>query len=286
MAWTTIIPATALHDLIGQGAPVLVLDCEFDLGDPARGRSVYRAGHIPGARYVHLDDDMSARPDGSNGRHPLPDPAALAARLRALGLHRGQQVVAYDGNGGFYAARLWWMLRWLGHEAVAVLDGGRQAWLAEGFVLESDDPAPVAEGDFTIAPALVGGVVSADEVLANIARGDLLVVDARDPARFAGAPHPLDTVSGHIPGARNRFLRDNFDATGKFKLPAELAREFAMVLGETPPDKAVMQCGSGVTACANALAMEIAGLKGAKLYPGSWSEWTSDPARPVATGQA
>ena len=284
MPFTTIISARDLHDLIVAGEPLLLLDCEFDLGDPAKGRDTYAQGHIPGARYVNLDDDLSARPDGTNGRHPLPDPGMFAGCLRALGLKRGQQVIAYDGNGGHFVARLWWMLRWLGHDAVAVLDGGRQAWLAEGFALEMGPPAPAEPGDFVPAPSLAGGVVSADEVLANIAGGDLVVIDARDPARFRGEPHPLDSASGHIPGARNRFLRDNFNPDGTFKSAAELARAFGAVLAGTPADKAVMQCGSGVTACSNALAMEIAGLRGAKLYPGSWSEWTADPSRPIATG--
>lgn len=186
---------------------------------------------------------------------------------------------------GIFAARLWWMLRWLGHDAVAVLDGGRQAWEAAGYVLESGDALSVAAGDFAISASLVGGVVSADQLLANIDHGgDLVVIDARDAARFRGEPHPLDTASGHIPGARNRFLRDNFTADGTFKSADELARAFAAVLGDAPPERSVMQCGSGVTACSNALAMEIAGLKGAKLYPGSWSEWTADPTRPIAKG--
>ncbi|AZI34813.1 putative sulfurtransferase [Caenibius tardaugens NBRC 16725] len=284
MAFTTIISADALHDLIVAHAPLLVLDCTFDLTDPAKGRAVYAQGHIPGASYVDLEEDLSGQPDGANGRHPLPDRAAFAQHMRRLGLNSGQQVIAYDGNGGHFAARLWWMLRWLGHDAVAVLDGGTAVWQAAGFTLEpGSTPAPDA-GDFTPGAPLVGAVVSADQVLANIASGEFVVIDARDPARFRGEPHPLDTVSGHIPGARNRFLRDNFDADGKFLSPDRLAAAFRAVLDGAPPEKAVMQCGSGVTACSNALAMEIAGLRGAGLYPGSWSEWTADPARPVQTG--
>lgn len=285
MAFTTIISAQDLHDLIVAGAPVALFDCTFDLTAPEAGRETFAQGHIPGALYLDLDHDLSGKPDGTNGRHPLPDRDAFAARLRALGLSAGQQVVAYDGNGGHFAARLWWMLRWLGHDAVAVLDGGRQAWLDAGFALEQGrGSAPAGVGDITPGAALVGDVVDADQVLANIDKGDLVVIDARDAARFRGEPHPLDTASGHIPGARNRFLRQNFDTSGKFLGAADLAQAFAAVLDGTPPDKAVMQCGSGVTACVNALAMEIAGLKGARLYPGSWSEWTSDPSRPIATG--
>ena len=282
MAFTTIISAADLATLMAEDSPPLVFDCEFDLLDAAKGRDVYLHSHIPGAHHVDLHADMAGKPDGTNGRHPLPDRDAFAARMQQLGLRNGVQVVAYDGNGGHYAARLWWMLRWIGHEAVAVLDGGKAAWDAEGQALETDVPAPPIKGDFTAGPPLVGGIVSADEVLANTDGGVFVVVDARDPARFRGEPHPLDTASGHIPGARNRFVRDNFDASGKFRTADELAADFGAVLAGTSPEKAVMQCGSGVTACSNALAMEIAGLKGALLYPGSWSEWSADPSRPIA----
>ena len=284
MAFTTIISADALHDLIVANAPLLVFDCTFDLTDPARGRAVYAQGHIPGALYADLEADLSGQPDGANGRHPLPDRAAFARHMRTMGLNSGQQVIAYDGNGGHFAARLWWMLRWLGHDAVAVLDGGTAAWQAAGFTLETGATASPEAGDFTPDAPRVGAVVNAAQVLANIASGEFVMIDARDPARFRGEPHPLDTVSGHIPGARNRFLRDNFDAEGKYLSPDQLAAAFRAVLDGVPPEKAVMQCGSGVTACSNALAMEIAGLSGARLYPGSWSEWTSDPTRPVQTG--
>lgn len=285
MTFTTIISAQALHDLIVAGAQPVLFDCTFDLTAPLAGRETYAQGHIPGARYVDLDHDLSGQPDGTNGRHPLPNRDAFAERLRALGLSSGRQVIAYDGNGGHFAARLWWMLRWLGHDAVAVLDGGRQAWVYQGFTLEQGlGSAPVAPGDFIAGASLVGGVVDADQVLANIDGGDLVVIDARDAARFRGEPHPFDTASGHIPGARNRFLRDNFDASGKFLSGADLASAFSALLAGTGPEKAVMQCGSGVTACVNVLAMEIAGMKGAMLYPGSWSEWTSDPSRPIAAG--
>jgi thiosulfate/3-mercaptopyruvate sulfurtransferase len=280
MIYQTIIGAEPLRDRIAAGA-VLVLDCEFDLGDPDRGRAVYQEGHLPGARYVDLERELSGAVTGRNGRHPLPSRDAFAATLRRLGLRAGQQVVAYDGNGGFYAARLWWMLRWLGHAPVAVLDGGRQAWVEAGLPLKAGEPDAASEGDFVAAPSLVGDPVGVDDVLANLTTGALQVIDARDAARFGGAPHPLDTVSGHIPGARNRFFRDNLDANGRFRSPEALAGDFASVLAGKPAEQAVLQCGSGVTACHNALAMEIAGLKGARLYPGSWSEWTSDPARPV-----
>lgn len=280
MTYTTIVQVEDVRGLIAGGA-VLVLDCAFDLGDPYGGRAIFGEGHLPGARYLDLERDMSGEPSGSNGRHPLPDRAAFAETVRGLGLHAGQQVVVYDDNGGIYAARAWWMLRWLGHGAVAVLDGGRKAWVEAGLPLEKAAPTAVRPGDFVPGAPLVGAPVTADALVANLATRDLQVIDARDPARFGGTPHPLDTMPGHIPGASNRFYRDNLDADGRFRSPAELAAEFAPALAGKRPDAAVLQCGSGVTACHNALALEIAGLPGARLYPGSWSEWTSDPSRPV-----
>lgn len=281
IVFETIIPVEGLRRLVAHGADILMLDCEFDLGDPDKGRATYLASHLPGARYIDLERDLSGTVTGTSGRHPLPARAAFAATMRRLGLKSGQQVIAYDGSGGIYAARLWWMLRWLGHAPVAVLDGGRAAWIDAGLPLEGGAPARARTGDFEMAEPLVGTPVTADDVLANIANGELQVIDARDAARFGGAPHPLDTVSGHIPGASNRFFRDNLDEAGRLRPSDELAEDFAVALAGKPADRAVLQCGSGVTACHNALAMEIAGLKGARLYPGSWSEWTSDPMRPV-----
>ncbi|MBB4857592.1 thiosulfate/3-mercaptopyruvate sulfurtransferase [Novosphingobium chloroacetimidivorans] len=281
MTYETIAQVEDLRAMLARGADVLVLDCEFDLGDPDRGRALYLEAHLPGARYLDLELDLSGEVTGSNGRHPLPARTAFAATMRGFGLKSGQQVIAYDGNGGIYAARLWWMLRWLGHGAVAVLDGGRQAWGDADLPSESGEPGPVREGDFMLGEPLVGQPITAREVLANIGTGELQVIDARDAQRFAGAPHPLDTVSGHIPGASNRFYRDNYDANGRLKKPAELAEAFGTALNGKTPEQAVLQCGSGVTACHNLLAMEVAGLKGGRLYPGSWSEWTSDPSRPV-----
>ncbi|HKT86206.1 MAG TPA: sulfurtransferase [Novosphingobium sp.] len=282
MAYETLISVEELRGLLQSGAGVLLLDCEFDLTAPEKGRQVYAAGHLPGARYAHLDEDLAGRPDGTNGRHPLPDRETFAAWLRRLGLKRGQQVVAYGSNGGAGAARAWWLLRWIGHREAAVLDGGKAAWTAAGLPLETGVPPQPQPGDFTAAEPLAGAPVSAAEVLADIGHGAAQVLDARDPARFRGDPNPLDPVSGHIPGARNRFFRDNLDSEGRFLPAGELAAEFNALLQGKP---AVLQCGSGVTACHNALAMEIAGLRGARLYPGSWSEWISDPARPVATGE-
>ncbi|MCK9544020.1 MAG: sulfurtransferase [Novosphingobium sp.] len=280
--FTTLISAGDLARLVADGA-VAVFDCSFDLADPNAGARAFAEGHIPGARYLHLDNDLSA-PPGEGGRHPLPDADDLAARLRAAGLSRGRQVVAYDRSGGPYAARLWWLLRWLGHEAVAVLDGGLAAWKEAGGALEAGVPPPPEAGTFGSPNPGAAPVVGVDDVWRNIASGDRLVLDARPPHRFAGQPDPLDPVAGHIPGARNRFYRDNLDASGRFLPPVELAAAFRAVLGDFAPDRTILQCGSGVTACHNALAMAAAGLGGAALYPGSWSEWIRDPARPIARG--
>ncbi len=282
MAFTTILSADDLKGLLASATPPLLLDCSFELTQPGKGREAYLAGHIPGARYVHLDDDLAAAPSGTNGRHPLPDAEALAQRLRVLGLSQGQQVIAYDASGGAWAARAWWLLRWLGHEAVAVLDGGLPAWVEAGGALEAGEAGPTIVGDFAPRAPLVGGTMEADEVLANIESRAAQVLDARDPSRFRGDPNPIDPVAGHIPGAKNRFFRDNLDASGRFRPANALRSEFTALLGEA---HAILQCGSGVTACHNALAMEIAGLPGARLYPGSWSEWIADPSRPVATGE-
>ncbi|KHK89701.1 sulfurtransferase [Novosphingobium malaysiense] len=282
MAFETLISVGQLQSLLAAGRELLLLDCEFELGEPDKGPAIFAQGHLPGARHAHLDNDLAGPSDGTNGRHPLPARVALAAWLRSLGLHNGQQVVVYDSHGGAWAARAWWLLRWMGHAEVAVLDGGKPAWTAAGLPLDHNTPAPAAKGDFEAGDPLVPDPASADEVLANIHAAGAQLLDARDPARFRGDPNPIDPVAGHIPGARNRCFRDNLDAQGRFRPASELAREFTALLDGKP---ALLSCGSGVTACHNALAMEIAGLPGARLYPGSWSEWISDPARPVETGE-
>lgn len=282
MTCQTLIDAADLARLIAQGG-VLVCDCRFDLGDPDAGRQGYRAGHIPGAIYVDLERDMSAVPDGTNGRHPLPGRAAFAARLAELGVTRDGLVVCYDTAGGYYASRLWWMLRWAGHGQVAVLDGGLTAWSEAGHALEKGD-VQAAKGDFQASDAAAMPITGTQGIEANLTDGALLVVDARTAERFAGAPHPLDTASGHIPGAGNRFWQNNLTPEGRFKPAVALRREFADLLGDRTAATIVHQCGSGVTATHNLLAMEVAGLTGSRLYPGSWSEWTSDPRRPIAKG--
>ena len=280
--WTTVIDAAALDGLVKRGGAML-FDCRFDLADPSAGRARYRAGHLPGAVFLDLERDLSGSPNGRNGRHPLPARDIWAERLASAGLDRGRQAVAYDDAGGAFAARAWWLLRWLGHEAVAVLDGGVQAWARAGLPL-TDRTEPPRRGDFVAAAAAGMPVVQADAIAASLAARDLLVIDARAPERFRGDPHPLDPVAGRIPGARNRFFRDNLRPDGCFKPAATLAAEYRGLIGERPVAQAVLQCGSGVTAAHDLLAMHHAGLPGAALYPGSWSEWISDPARPVERG--
>jgi len=280
MSFQTLIDVADLARLAGQG-DVLICDCRFDLGDPDAGRRAYQAGHIPGAIYVDLEHDLSAAPNGSNGRHPLPDRKAFGARMAAQGVRQDGLVVAYDTSGGYYASRLWWMLRWAGHGQVAVLDGGLEAWTQSGRSLEEGDHQAPA-GDFRASAEPQMPITDVTGIEANIADGALFVVDARTAERFAGAPHPLDDASGHIPGAGNRFWQNNLGPDGRFKAAEALAAEFSALLAERSPETIVHQCGSGVTATHNLLAMEIAGLSGSRLYPGSWSEWTSDPRRPIA----
>ncbi|WP_042302779.1 sulfurtransferase [Paraburkholderia kururiensis] len=281
--YTTLISAANLKERL-DAAPgsVLIFDCRFDLADPASGEAAYAAGHLPGARYLHLDRDLSGSKSGSNGRHPLPDRAKLVGTLAAYGLNEGQQVVAYDAQGGAFAARLWWLLRWLGHDSVALLDGGLQAWQAAGFPLAND--APPASGGTFKSGAPLQSTVDAQALLRNLTQREQLVIDARSPDRYRGENETIDPVGGHIPGALNRFFKDNLGADGRFKSAHALREDFAALLAGTAPDRVVLQCGSGVTACHNALAMEVAGLHGATLYPGSWSEWCTDASRPVATG--
>ncbi len=257
----------------------IVFDCRFDLADTAAGQRAYAQAHIPGARYAHLDDDLAGAKTGLNGRHPLPDVEAFCMRLKSFGMRNGMQAVAYDASGGFYAARLWWMLRWVGHTQTAVLDGGWDEWNKAGLPVSAQVAAP-ATGTFHCTAQ--GMTVDARFVQENLGGGSSAVIDARSADRFRGENETLDPVGGHIPGALNRFFKNNLAVDGRFKPAAELRTEYAELIGATPPQRIVHQCGSGVTACHNLLAMEIAGLQGSRLYPGSWSEWCSDPQRPVA----
>jgi len=281
--YTTLISASQLAVCIHSPKWVIV-DCRHDLIDLAAGRTAYEAGHLPNAVFADIETALSGvrrGPDGAfRGRHPLPEKEALVELLRAFGISDDTQVVAYDAHGGMFAARLWWLLRWLGHEPVAVLDGGLAAWQAEGQPLTDLAPSP-QRGTFTIRAPFVTTVSVAD-VLDNLQHGERIVIDARAPDRFRGENETIDPVGGHIPGAKNRFFKDNLQADGRFKPGDQLQQEFATLLDD--PRRAVMQCGSGVTACHNLLALEVAGMPGASLYAGSWSEWVGDPARPVATG--
>jgi thiosulfate/3-mercaptopyruvate sulfurtransferase len=283
MPYTTLISAAELAVHLREPSWI-VLDCRHDLADPKAGRKAYETGHLPGAQFAALDTDLSDKSPGPGGefrgRHPLPAREVFLETLRRWGVNHGSQVVAYDAHGGMFAARLWWMLRWVGHEAVAVLDGGLAAWLEAGGAL-STEYAPRPRGNVVPGAPLVR-TVGADTLVRNLATGELTVIDARAPDRFRGENEVLDPVGGHIPGARNRFFNDNLHTDGRFKPAQQLRTEFTALLAD--PARAVMQCGSGVTACHNLLALERAGLTGAALYPGSWSEWCADPARPVATG--
>ena len=260
----------------------VVFDCRHDLADPRRGRAEYAASHIPGARFLSLDEDLSAPKTGSNGRHPLPDPRVLAEKLERAGVDSRKQVVAYDAQGGMIAARLWWLLRWLGHLPVAVLDGGWNKWIAEGRPQNAEVPRP-QRARLSAKPR--NGWVDADFVRSHLDDAGTVLLDARAPDRFRGQNETLDPVAGRIPGARNRPFRDNLDAEGCFKPPTVLKMEFGATLGGSSPEQVVHYCGSGVSACHNIFAMELAGLRGGRLYPGSWSEWCADPARPVVSGE-
>jgi thiosulfate/3-mercaptopyruvate sulfurtransferase len=257
----------------------LIADCRYNLSDAVWGRAQYEAGHIPGAVFVDVSHDLAGRRTGTNGRHPLPTLEEMAATFARLGIADEMQVIAYDQEGGAFASRLWWMLRYLGHDGVAVLDGGFAKWTGEG--------RPVRGGVETRRPARFTPRlrnemrVTVDETQAHLGDPSVLLIDARSPDRYAGKPDPLDKIYGHIPGARNRYYRNNVTESGTMRSARELRTDFEKVLAGTPPTQAVMYCGSGITACHNLLAMEHAGLRGARLFAGSWSEWESDPNRPV-----
>ena len=281
-----LIQATELAALVGQGQ-TFVLDCRFDLADTGAGRRAYDAGHLPGALYLHLDDDLSGPKTGRNGRHPLPERSAFMRRLERAGIGDDSRVVVYDASGGMTAARAWWMLRWIGHADVALLDGGLPAWTAAGLPLETAEPPARPAGRLSERPSAVRQVDRA-ALLADLEleqeRRARLVVDARASDRFRGENETIDAIGGRIPGAVNRFFRDNLAPDGRFKPAAQLRAEFDAITGGRAPQSLVLSCGSGVTACHDLLALELAGLPGAALYPGSWSEWSSWPDAPVATG--
>ena len=257
-----------------------VFDCRHDLMKPELGEQQYKEGHIPGALFASLDRDLSASKTGKNGRHPLPEPGQFEKWLEKTGLTPKDQVVCYDAGNGVMAARLWWMLRWIGHDNVAVLDGGFAKWVKEGRRTTADVPL------FTPLnyPIKLRKDLAVDVDFVSRNLKNIFLLDARTPARYRGEQEPIDPAAGRIPGAKNRSSGDNVSAQGTFKPAAELKKDFQSVLGKSAPSEAVHYCGSGVSACHNLLAMEIAGLKGGKLYAGSWSEWSADPKRPQEKG--
>ena len=285
MSFQTLIGAGTLRELMGSGADLAIVDCRFDLMNPNAGQQHYREAHIPGARYADLNRDLSAPITENTGRHPLPEPAKFAALLARLGVRKGVQVMAYDSSAGAFAARLWWMLRAWGHSAVAVLDGGYPAWMAAGGATSAGDE-PAATGPVPPAPIAEWPVVSTAEVFERLHNTQHLLVDARAPERFSGAIEPIDSVAGHVPGALNHPFSTNLGADGRFLPGSELRRLWQSRLGRSDPTQLVAMCGSGVTACHNLLSLAVAGITGARLYAGSWSEWIRDPRRPIGTGTA
>ncbi len=282
----TLISPRQLADLLGTPG-LLVVDCRFDLGQTHWGEAEFTRVRIPGARYAHLDRDLSGPIGQSTGRHPLPVPGALADRFARWGIGPRTQVIAYDQGPGAYAARLWWLLRWMGHTAAAVLDGGFAGWQAQGLPLETAPPAPPAPQSVPFTGHPDERMVVTTEQIARavaenrLARGEWVLVDVRSADRFAGRNETLDPVAGHVPGACNQPFTDNLES-GRFRARHELRERFARLLAGRPPAALVCMCGSGVTACHSLLGLEAAGLRGARLYAGSWSEWIRDPARPVA----
>ena len=286
MHYTHLISVDELKALHASDAPLLVFDCSSELGNPDKADAMFAEKHIAGAVQAHLELDLSAH-DPANavngGRHPLPKRELFAQTLQALGFDNAMQAVVYDRNGANYCGRLWWMLKWAGHDAVAVLDGGLQAWEAAGGAVESGPPPRRARGQFALKPAL-RRLVHTDEVLQQLGRPTQTLIDARGAARYRGETEPLDPVAGHIPGALNRPFTDNLGADGRFKPREQLQAEFDALLAGRDAVGVVHHCGSGVSAVPNVLAMELAGYPPAALYGGSWSEWSRTPGLPMAQG--
>jgi thiosulfate/3-mercaptopyruvate sulfurtransferase len=284
MPFTTLIGAAVLRDLVGK-PDIAVIDCRFDLMNPDGGRRAFLEGHIPAARYADLNRDLSAPISATTGRHPLPAPDQFLAVLTRLGVGRATQVIAYDDSAGAFAARLWWMLRWIGHPAAAVLDGGLKAWIGAGGELQAGEekPLPAAAGGFHLsAQADTAAVMGTADLEQCLSDPSFLLVDARAAERFAGTVEPIDAVAGHIKGAVNRPFSENLVADGRFLAAPMLRQMWERLLAGRRPTQVAAMCGSGVTACHNLLSLEVAGLSGAKLYAGSWSEWIRDPQRPIA----
>lgn len=277
--FTTLISPQQLAERLDSPS-LIAIDCRFDLMKPDAGEQAYAANHIPGALFAHMERDLSGPKSPTTGRHPLPSIAALARTFGCWGIDAGKQVIAYDADAGPGAARLWWLLRWLGHDAVAVLDGGFKAWQAAQLPIST---AAATAKSAAFEPTVRDAMLVDAEFVERCAREPAWrILDARAPERFSGQVEPIDPVAGHIPGARNHPFALNLDANSQFLPAAELAARYRRSIDDIAPDRVIAMCGSGVTACHNLLAMEAAGLRGAKLYAGSWSEWIRDPTRPVA----
>ena len=299
MNLTTLISAEQLQALMKSGKPLRVFDCSFDLTQPHAGGQNYLASHIPGAIYADLETALTARhgvpgahglitasgadAPASNGRHPLPNREKFATWLSSVGMGNEMQAVVYDRNQANYCGRLWWMLKWAGHENVAVLDGGLQSWQVAGYPVNSGEESAHFQTNFLTGPERAR-LVDAQTVASQLGRPSQTLIDARATPRFKGEVEPLDPVAGHIPGALNRPFGLNLTPEGKFKPAEQLKAEFTALLGQRDPATAVHHCGSGVSALPNLIAMEIAGLGRTALYAGSWSDWCKDPNRPVAQG--
>ena len=280
MTFTTLVSPDQLAQQLHHPQWVM-FDCRFALTRPEAGRQAYAKAHIPGARYAHLNEDLSGAIAPTSGRHPLPDPGLLAGKLGLWGVDRDKQVVVYDDSFGSMAVRLWWLLRWLGHDAVALLDGGFPAWLRQAGELTAEIPG-VHPTQFHAAPD-DNLWVDSDAMLEAL-KQKRVIIDARPEERFLALIEPLDKVAGHIPGSLNSPFEDNLDMRGNFRRAEELRAQYESLLHGAPPGEVIHMCGSGVTACHNLLALEIAGLPGGKLYVGSWSEWITDPSRPIVEG--
>lgn len=278
--FTTLVAPQILHEHLGD-PDYVVLDCRHSLADFALGRRLYDEAHIPGAFFADVENDLAGRKTGRNGRHPMPEPEAFAGFLRALGIDDATQIVAYDAGADMFAPRLWFLCRWIGHPAVAVLDGGFAAWRSLGFATSTEPSRPKRQGNIAARPR-AELLVDAAYVYAHLNDPAMQLLDARSEDRFAGQNETVDPVAGHIPGARNRWFKHNFNEDGTFKSPQDLRAEFEAE--GLDPQRIVQQCGSGVSSAANHLAMVHAGMDETRLYGGSWSEWISDPSRPIATG--